>query len=105
MAGAVGMEAVSYTHLSAAVIAEDEVAAAQALRALQVEYEELPFVLDAQKAMEPDAPQIHEDCPGNVLKHTDIRRGDYQKAIQEPGLIRVEGWYDTPTVQHCHRCV
>ena len=86
----------------AAVIAEDEVAAAQALRALQVEYEELPFVLDAQKAMEPDAPQIHEDCPGNVLKHTDIRRGDYQGAIQEPGLIRVEGWYDTPTVQHCH---
>jgi len=67
-----------------------------------VEYEELPFVLDVQKAMEPDAPQIHEDCPGNVLKHTDIRRGDYQTAIQEPGLIRVEGWYDTPTVQHCH---
>ena len=86
----------------AAVIAEDEVAAAQALRALKAEYEELPFVLDAQKAMEPDAPQIHEDCPGNVLKHTDIRRGDYQGAIQEPGLIRVEGWYDTPTVQHCH---
>ena len=86
----------------AAVIAEDEVAAAQAVRALKVEYEELPFVLDAQKAMEPDAPQIHEDCPGNVLKHTDIRRGDYQQAIQEPGLIKVEGWYDTPTVQHCH---
>ena len=86
----------------AAVIAEDEVAAAQAVRALKVEYEELPFVLDAQKAMEPEAPQIHEDCPGNVLKHTDIRKGDYQTAIQEPGLIRVEGWYDTPTVQHCH---
>ena len=57
----------------AAVIAEDEVAAAQAVRALKVEYEELPFVLDAQKAMEPGAPQLHEDCPGNVLKHTDIR--------------------------------
>ena len=66
----------------AAVIAENEIAAAQAVRALKVEYEELPFVLDVQKAMEPDAPQIHEDCPGNVLKHTDIRRGDYQTAIQ-----------------------
>ena len=86
----------------AVVIAENEVAAGQAVRALQVEYEELPFVLDAQRAMEPDAPQIHEECPGNVLKHTDIRRGDYQKAIREPGLIKVEGWYDTPTVQHCH---
>ena len=22
--------------------------------------------------------------------------------FREPGLIKVEGWYDTPTVQHCH---
>ena len=86
----------------AAVVAENEVAAMQAVRALKVEYEELPFVLDVQEAMEPDAPQLHEKYPGNVLAHTDIRRGDYQTAIQEPGLIRVEGWYDTPTVQHCH---
>ena len=86
----------------AAVIAENEIAAAQAVRALKVEYEELPFVLDVQKAMEPDAPQIHENYPGNILKHTDIRKGDYAAAIQEPGLIKVEGWYETPTVQHCH---
>ena len=86
----------------AVVIAEDEVAAAQGVRALEVEYEELPFVLDPQKAMEGEAPQIHEEFPGNILKHTDIRRGDYQTAIQEPDLVKVEGWYDTPTVQHCH---
>ena len=86
----------------AVVIAEDEVAAAQGVRALEVEYEELPFVLDPQKAMEGEAPQIHEEFPGNILKHTDIRRGEYQTAIQEPDLVKVEGWYDTPTVQHCH---
>ncbi len=86
----------------AVVIAEDEVSAAQAVRALKVEYDELPFVLDAQKAMEDGAPQLHEDYPRNILKHTTIREGDYQAAIQEPGLIRVEGWYDTPVVQHCH---
>ena len=86
----------------AVVLAEDEVSAAQGVRALKVEYEELPFVLDVQKAMEEGAPQIHEEYPGNVLKHTSIRRGDYESARQEPGLIRVEGWYDTPTVQHCH---
>jgi xanthine dehydrogenase molybdenum-binding subunit len=86
----------------AVVVAENEVAAAQALRAITVEYEEYPFVMDPQKAMEPDAPQLHEEFPGNVLGHTEIRRGDYQAAIQEPGLIKVEGWYDTPTVQHCH---
>ncbi len=84
------------------VLAEDEVSAAQGVRALKVEYEELPFVLDVQEAMKEGAPQIHEDCPGNILKHTSLRKGDYEAARQEPGLIRVEGWYDTPTVQHCH---
>ena len=86
----------------AVVIAENEVAANQGVRALQVEYEELPFVLDVQKAMEEGAPQLHERFPGNVLKHTDLRRGNYAEAIKEPGLIKVEKWYDTPTVQHCH---
>ena len=86
----------------AAVIAENEVAAAQGVRALKVEYEELPFVLDAQEAMKDGAPQIHQEYPDNVLKHTDIRRGNYEEARKEPGLIFEDGWYDTPTVQHCH---
>ena len=73
----------------AVVIAENEVAAMQGVCALRVEYEELPFVLDAQKAMEPGAPQLHEHFPNNILKHTDMKKGDYQAAIQEPGLIRV----------------
>ena len=86
----------------AAVVAENDVAAAQAVRAMKVEYEELPFVLDVQKAMEDGAPQIHEEFPNNILKHTSIRNGNYEEASREPGLIKVEGWYDTPTVQHCH---
>ena len=86
----------------AVVIAGDEVAAAQGVRALKVEYEELPFVLDVQEAMKDGAPQLHEKYENNVLGHSDVRRGDYEAARQEPGLIKVEGWYDTPTVQHCH---
>ena len=86
----------------AAVVAENEIAAAQAARLVKIEYEELPFVLDVQKAMEPDAPQIHEEFPGNVLKHTSNIRGDYAEAIKEPGLICVDKWYNTATVQHCH---
>ena len=86
----------------AAVIAEDEVAAARALRLIRVEYEEYPFVLDVQKAMEDGAPQLHERFPNNILKHTKTRLGDYESAIKEPGLIKVEGWYETPVVQHCH---
>ena len=86
----------------AVVIAENEVAAMQGVRALKVEYDVLPVVLDVQKAMEPDAPQIHEECPGNVLKHTSMAKGNYDEAIKEEGLIKVEGWYETPMVQHCH---
>ena len=86
----------------AVVVARDEVAAAQAARLVQVHYEKLPFVLDVQEAMAPDAPQLHENYPGNVLGHTQIRNGSYEAASQESGLIKVEGWYDTPTVQHCH---
>ena len=86
----------------AVVVAEDEVSAMQGVRALKVEYEELPFVLDQQEAMADSAPQLHERYKNNILAHTDIRRGDYAQAITEPGLIKVEGWYDTPVVQHCH---
>ncbi len=86
----------------AAVVAEDEVSAAQAVRAVKVEYEEYPFVLDVQEAMKDGAPQIHEEYPNNILKHTSIRKGNYEEAIKEPGLTKIEGWYDTPTVQHCH---
>ena len=73
----------------AVVIAEDEVAAAQGVRALKVEYEELPFVLDVQEAMKDGAPQIHEEFPNNIVKHTSIRNGNYEEARKEPGLIKV----------------
>ena len=86
----------------AVVIAENEVAANQGVRALKVDYEVLPFVLDPQKAMEPGAPQLHESFPNNILKHTTNYRGNYEEAIKEEGLTKVEGWYETPTVQHCH---
>ena len=86
----------------AVVVAADEVSAARAARLVEVEYEELPFVLDVREAMAPEAPQLHREYPGNVLAHTQIRNGDYEAASREPDLIKVEGWYDTPTVQHCH---
>lgn len=86
----------------AAVVAEDEVAASKAIHAIKVEYEEYPVVLDVQEAMKDDAPQLHENYPNNILAHTSIRKGNYEDAIKEEGLTKVEGWYNTPTVQHCH---
>ena len=86
----------------AAVVARDEVSAAQAIRAIKVEYEELPFVLDPIEAMQDGAPQIHEGFDHNILAHTSYEDGNYAEAIKEPGLIVVDKWYNTPTVQHCH---
>ena len=86
----------------AAVIAENEVAASQALRAIKVEYEEYPVVIDVLEAMKDGAPQIHKDYPNNILKHTSISRGNYAEAIKEEGLTVVDRWYNTEPVQHCH---
>lgn len=86
----------------AAVVAENEVAASQALHLIKVEYEEYPVLLDPIEAMQDGAPQIHEDYPNNLLAHTTNYCGNYEEAIKEEGLIKVEGWYETPTVQHSH---
>ena len=86
----------------AAVIAEDEVAAARALRAIKVEYEEYPPLLTVEDAMAEGAARLHEGSPENVLKHTAIADGDFDAAVREEGLIEVEAVYRTPVVQHCH---
>lgn len=86
----------------AAVIAEDEIAANRAIRAIKAEYEEYPFVLDQLEAMKDGAPLVHDEYKNNILAHTSMKKGDYEEAIKEDGLIKFEGWYDTPTVQHCH---
>ena len=51
----------------AAVVAETEAQAFDALEAIVVDYEPLPAVVDAEKAMAPGAPQLHENAPNNVV--------------------------------------
>ncbi|MDR2632581.1 MAG: xanthine dehydrogenase molybdenum-binding subunit XdhA [Treponema sp.] len=86
----------------AAVVAQDEVAASRALRAIKVDYETYPFLLTPEQAMQEGAPRIHEHCPGNILKHTAMEDGDFAKATEEAGLLHFEETYETPIVQHCH---
>ena len=50
----------------AAVVAETPYLAADALDAIQVDYEPLPVVMDAKRATEPGAPLVHDDVPNNV---------------------------------------
>jgi carbon-monoxide dehydrogenase large subunit len=51
----------------AAVVAETAEQAVDALDAIEVEYEPLPTVVDAEKATQPGAPQLHENAPNNVV--------------------------------------
>ncbi len=51
----------------AAVVAETEAQAYDAIEAITVDWEPLPTVVDAEKAIEPGAPQLHENAPNNVV--------------------------------------
>lgn len=50
----------------AVVIAEDRYAAADGVEAVQVEYEELPVVLDPYEALQPGAPVLRDDLAGKT---------------------------------------
>ncbi|SDO02030.1 carbon-monoxide dehydrogenase large subunit [Cryobacterium flavum] len=51
------------------VVAEDRYAARDALELIQVEYDVLPPVVDARKAMDPGAPVIRDDLEGRTNNH------------------------------------
>jgi carbon-monoxide dehydrogenase large subunit len=62
------------------VVAEDRYAARDALELIDVEYEPLPAVVDARKALEPDAPVIRDDKEGKTDNHIfDWSAGDKDK--------------------------
>jgi len=50
----------------ALVIAETKEQATDAAEAINVEYEELPCVIDAAKAVQSGAPLVHDDVPNNI---------------------------------------
>jgi carbon-monoxide dehydrogenase large subunit len=54
----------------AMVVADTKAAAMDAAEAIEVRYEELPFVLHAEAAMRPGAPVIWDEAPGNVIVDT-----------------------------------
>ncbi len=90
----------------ACVAADTEAIALEALALVEVEYEELPFVIDPAKAMESGAPAIHQG--GNVVggKPSIYQRGDAQQGLAAAAAV-VEQTYSTqvevhnPTEVHC----
>ncbi len=79
-----------------AVAAESEFLAQKALEALEVTWKPLPFVLDPFKAMEENAPRIHErvllgdkwvDVRNNIACKLDYVEGDPDKGFEEADVV------------------
>ena len=71
----------------AVVVAESRYQAEDALEHIEVDYEELPVVMDPQKATEPGAPQLHEDAPNNQAFHWVVAGGDADAAFNEADVV------------------
>jgi CO/xanthine dehydrogenase Mo-binding subunit len=83
----------------AALAAEDEETAETAIEEVDVEYEPLPHVLNAEEAME-DGNLVHEtDFGRNIASYIKVRVGDIEKGFEESDII-VESIYKTQMVQH-----
>ena len=49
-------------------------------QSVSVEFEDLPVVVDMERAMEPGAPKVHEEWPDNIVLKTEIAAGDVDAA-------------------------
>jgi len=93
-------EKVRYTGDALALVAaETEAIAEEALKLIEVDYEPLPGVFSPQEAMAPGAPLIHDDTPGNLLKHIKVRKGDVEDGFAQADVV-VEQEYHTPFIEH-----
>ena len=86
----------------AAIVAETETQANAARNLIEVEYEDLPPVLDAEAAMGSDSPRVHEEIgDSNICVHYKIRKGDIEAGFEQADVI-VEGEYRTPVQEHAY---
>lgn len=100
----------------AIVAAESRKIAQKALRLIDVEYEVLPAVLDAEEAMQEGAPVIHDeedtegifDAKHNVIYHIEAEVGDLEQAFSNADHV-FNGEFRTPKQHHAqmepHVCI
>ncbi len=74
----------------AVVVADDRYIAADAIDLVEVEYEPLPVLVDAHKAMDDDAPVLREDLVGKT-------EGAHSKRIHDNHIFRWEAGDKDPT--------
>src|SRR5437764_903675 len=81
-------------HAVAAVAATSPAIAEEAVELIEVEYEVLPYVIDVEDAMKPNAPILHSDlftqgvdpkptAPSNVAKRVTFTKGDFATGWKE----------------------
>jgi putative selenate reductase molybdopterin-binding subunit len=93
------------------IAAETEEIANKALSLIEVEYEQLPVILDSEKSMSAEAVKIHpeeeyvnfadSDPEKNLAAHIHIDIGDIDKGFSEADRI-FESEYSVPKVQQAH---
>lgn len=83
----------------AIVAAETEEIALEALKFIEIDYEELPAVFSAEEALLESSPILHGES--NILMHTKIRKGDVDRALESCDLV-ITNNYSTQMVEHCY---
>jgi xanthine dehydrogenase YagR molybdenum-binding subunit len=82
----------------AAVAAESEELAEDALRLIEVDYEPLSFVTTMDEALGPGAPELHEG--GNVAGEPEsYQRGDPDAGLREADVV-IDSTYETQSALH-----
>ncbi len=84
----------------AAVAAETEEIALKALDLIKVEFEDLPGVFSPEAGREPDAPQIHDNFPGNKSLYFEFKHGDLAAAEAASDFV-VDNVFRPHHVTHC----
>ncbi|MFU8794764.1 MAG: xanthine dehydrogenase family protein molybdopterin-binding subunit, partial [Dethiobacteria bacterium] len=85
----------------AAVAAVDDQTAAKAVGAINVDYEILPAVFNPRKALQPDAPQLHEQFKDNLAWERNLLRGDSDHAFQKADIV-VEETFTIPSIHQTY---
>ena len=85
----------------AAVVARDRAGAEDALDLINIEYDPLPAVVSAARALEPAAPLVFEELGSNVAWEGRIEYGDVEEAFRSAELVvheqlRIHRYSSTP---------
>ncbi len=71
----------------AMIVAESRYIAEDALTLINVEYDLLPAVVDIERALDEDAPRIHDDLDSNLAASVRQAKGDYAAAKAKADLV------------------